>query len=307
MSTRRTRTALLALLAAAALVLSGCMDVSNDVTLDADGSGKVEISLLFSEQMMAMMAMEHGGDIDAAIEELRSEMEADSEVPEDVEFVFEEREGGLYMGATASFDTPSELEELLTSGGEEAMFSSFSLVEHGDSWELTAAADTSGFDTSLSGEDLGGSEEMDIDVDAFAELLGGKPTVEFSMTFPGKVTDSNATTVDGTTATWDLLAGDGEINATANKAGSSSSIVIVAIIGFAALVAAAVAVPLLVARNKRAAATRGGHVDGDTVAPPDSAPVPAGWYPDPSGRGGQRYWDGVAWTEHLGPPERPRH
>jgi hypothetical protein len=30
----------------------------------------------------------------------------------------------------------------------------------------------------------------------------------------------------------------------------------------------------------------------DTPSPP-----PAGWYPDPSGAQGQRYWDGTAWTE----------
>jgi len=30
-------------------------------------------------------------------------------------------------------------------------------------------------------------------------------------------------------------------------------------------------------------------------------PTPAGWYPDPDGSGGQRYWDGSEWTEHRAP------
>jgi Protein of unknown function (DUF2510) len=27
---------------------------------------------------------------------------------------------------------------------------------------------------------------------------------------------------------------------------------------------------------------------------------PAGWYPDPVGRAGMRFWDGSRWTEHAG-------
>jgi len=34
-------------------------------------------------------------------------------------------------------------------------------------------------------------------------------------------------------------------------------------------------------------------------------PTPAGWYPDPDGSGGQRYWDGFAWTEHRSPGRAP--
>jgi hypothetical protein len=29
--------------------------------------------------------------------------------------------------------------------------------------------------------------------------------------------------------------------------------------------------------------------------------TPAGWYPDPDGSGGQRYWDGSTWTGHRSP------
>jgi len=34
--------------------------------------------------------------------------------------------------------------------------------------------------------------------------------------------------------------------------------------------------------------------------------MPAGWYSDPDGSGGQRYWDGTAWTRHQVPaPQTP--
>ena len=33
--------------------------------------------------------------------------------------------------------------------------------------------------------------------------------------------------------------------------------------------------------------------------------IPAGWYPDPSVPGTQRYWDGGAWTDHTAPRSMP--
>lgn len=35
----------------------------------------------------------------------------------------------------------------------------------------------------------------------------------------------------------------------------------------------------------------------------DSAPLPAGWYDDPAGSGGHRWWAGAQWTEHVRAPE----
>lgn len=41
-------------------------------------------------------------------------------------------------------------------------------------------------------------------------------------------------------------------------------------------------------------------VRGDSVTNDDRpAPAPAGWYADPGGTGGWRYWDGAAWTSHT--------
>ncbi len=33
--------------------------------------------------------------------------------------------------------------------------------------------------------------------------------------------------------------------------------------------------------------------------------TPPGWYPDPMGGGGERYWDGIAWSEHFTRPAQP--
>lgn len=41
-------------------------------------------------------------------------------------------------------------------------------------------------------------------------------------------------------------------------------------------------------------------------APRDRGPLPeAGWYDDPHGTGGQRWWDGSQWTDHFHPPPPP--
>lgn len=32
-----------------------------------------------------------------------------------------------------------------------------------------------------------------------------------------------------------------------------------------------------------------------------------GWYPDPQGGGGQRWWDGTVWTQHVHPAPVPQH
>jgi hypothetical protein len=45
-------------------------------------------------------------------------------------------------------------------------------------------------------------------------------------------------------------------------------------------------------------------MSGDgTQHPAIGGPIPAGWYPDPAGGNGKRWWDGTGWTHNVQAPE----
>jgi Protein of unknown function (DUF2510) len=58
-------------------------------------------------------------------------------------------------------------------------------------------------------------------------------------------------------------------------------------------------------RNRRMAGHVLDEINMRSAAPPNRPPVPAGsvsppaWFPDPTGRHTQRWWDGARWTEEV--------
>lgn len=52
-------------------------------------------------------------------------------------------------------------------------------------------------------------------------------------------------------------------------------------------------------RDAIQAAVSGSYPEPAPSPPPASQGPPAGWYTDPHGQAGQRWWDGATWTEHT--------
>ena len=91
-----------------------------------------------------------------------------------------------------------------------------------------------------------------------------------------------------------ILRREGSPPAAAAAAPGAAAVAPAAVVEPAAAAAPAAVTPIETAQPVTAAA----------ASTPSNATVaithtPAGWYPDPSGRYEMRYWDGLAWTEHV--------
>lgn len=250
---RRTKTRLAATAAAllAALALTGCVKLDQDLTINADNTVDGTVTVAFNKAMLDMV----GATADDALSETGG-------MPEGDNVTVEPYDDGTFVGQTYTLDGAPLAE--LNGGGSEG---DLQIVRDGENFHVTGTLD-------FSDSELGGG--------------GGLPTdgfeVRIALTFPGEIVSSTGE-IDGNTVTWTPELGDVvdfETVARAEGGGAGSGLLPLAGLGLAALAAAGVGV--VVVQRRKAAPTVAGvpsPVPGTEpfptgmAGPLDAAPAPA--------------------------------
>ncbi len=272
-------------LAATSALLAGCFTVEATFTIQDDATADVDYLILIDTEQLQEFAGLLGEDAgsldelsgDALLGELTGGDDPCGDLTAELtEYDVSVREidenGEVGVGCTVTGVPIAELNSL----GDDT--SSFSIEQDDQGTRFNAV--------------LEGVDELTGDpaeTDAMTEMLGISLddlfTIRFTVTAPGSLGDNNASSTNGSTATWEVkpdsdFVTDGDANMTAEwtpgGGGSSSStwIIVLIVLG---LVAAAIVAIVLVKRSKDPKGTA--H---DDTAAPDTAVVPTGMAPPPT-------------------------
>jgi len=280
--TKKTAGSAIALAAASALLV-GCFTVEATFTINDDATADIDYLILIDTERFQELSGLLGEDApapdelsgDALLEEVLGGDDPCSDLTEEFDASqISRREidenGEVGVGCTVSGVPIAELNSL----GDET--SSFSVEQD---------AGVTRFNAVLEGVDeLAGDPA---ETDAMTEMLGVTLdelfTIRFIVTAPGSLGENNASTTDGSTATWNVkpdsdFVTDGDATMTAEwtpgGGGGSSMAIVLAIV--AALVAAAVVAIVLSKRSK-------GKPDATAAAVTDSPMAPSGLTPQAPG------------------------
>lgn len=278
----RRRTASLAALVAATLVLTGCFRAEFEFNIDDDGTADVVVLTAIDteqfEELGRLLGEDTAGLGDLSGEDLFAELTQGDDPCGDLtgelaeyETEVEQINEGSEVGVRCTvFDVPIE-----------------ELTELGDASSLRIEQDDDGtrFEATLEGVDelTGGTEGLD---------LGAIPgfdlddifSIRFTVSAPGSIGDNNATSTSGSTATWVITAdagfvenGDAVMRAEWTPGGSGSNTWMI-VAGILALLAVAVAVFFVL--RSRSATPAAAEASGNATAaatpppPPGSSPPP---------------------------------
>jgi hypothetical protein len=279
----RRRTASLAALVAATLVLTSCFRAEFEFSIDDDGTADLSVLTAIDtaqfEELGELLGEDTSGLGDLSGEDLFDELTQGDDPCGDLtgelteyETEVEQIDEGSEVGVRCTVrDVPIE-----------------ELTEVGDDSSLRIEQDDDGtrFEATLGGVDelTGGTEGLD---------LGAIPGFDlddiFSITFtvsaPGSIGDNNATSTSGSTATWVVTAdadfvenGDAVMRAEWTPGGGSGSNTWIIVAVILALVAIAIGVFFVL--RSRSVASGGADASGDAAAtgtpppPPGSSPPP---------------------------------
>ena len=172
------------LMALCAFVLTGCIRVELSFTVDADGSGAVDMVVAVDEALLA-----------ASDESAEDVFGDDDDLPPGA-VVDEYREDG-FVGQRMSVPVPDMEQAAESLGGVDDMTDSadFDFVREGDSWRFT-------MDMPPLGEELAG-ENGDFAAGMTAAVVN---SAEFRVrvSLPGEVTEHNADRIENGVLVWDL-------------------------------------------------------------------------------------------------------
>jgi hypothetical protein len=178
------------LIAAVALLTAACKIETNfDATLNADGSGTVSAEIGLDEEALAFLQGE----------------DPFEDAPADATTRTEERGDMTFYIVTQDFASADELASLATD--DDGLFETFTATF--SDTRVTVRGTTADAGGGLMGEDLG---------DFDPQLLEDSFSANIRITMPGKVIESNADIVDGSSLTWEVpLFAGGSVEITAQS------------------------------------------------------------------------------------------
>jgi hypothetical protein len=271
----RGRTIPAVALLAATLVLAGCFTVESNVTINDDATADIEIVAVFDigrlSRFTELLGEDASGLEDLSPDELFSEFTDSGDLCAD----FEDSYAGYEIIAEDIVDGDQVGGRCIVRGvpiedlddiGEE---SSLTITQDGPITTFNAV--------------LEGVDELTAGSDDFIDLLGVDLDELFSITFsaegPGSLGANNATSTNGSTATWRVtpgapfvVGGDATMTAEWSTEGGGSSTWVPVLIVLAVLVALGLLVALLLRRNRGAETGTG----TGTGPPPNVPPPPPG-------------------------------
>ena len=281
--TLRTATSALAVIATSAL-LAGCFTLEATFTVNDDATADVDYVILLDtaqlEELSGLLGEDLGavGDLsgDALLDEFFGGDDPCADLTSeltDYEVTTREikQDGEAGVGCTVTGVPIAELNSL----GDET--SSFSIEQDDDGTRFNAMLE--GVD-----ELAGDPSETEMITETLGVSLDDLFTIRFVVTAPGSLGDNNASSTDGSTATWDVkpdaaFVTDGNATMTAEwtpGGGSSGSSVWIILAIIAAVAVIAVVAVVLVKRSK-------GNGPGSADVPTATPPPPPGTPPPPPG------------------------